>query len=215
VTFQNVFSKNTFALVIDSTSFPSHYTCKIKYSEINTWDNEIFYKKFGLVKKFDTVSTAIEYGKAWHTTYGYELDADSTSKQLRFVTRNLGQPIYIYRYAHTLLTYAEAKTRSGQLDASAYESVNMIRRRANKVDINSPSKYDLQPGLSAQQFADSVVWERAWEFCAEPEGRWYDLLRCEMIEQLPKLRGDYHEMTKSDYFDAIPNSEKILDPNLK
>ena len=69
----------------------------------------------------------------------------------------MGQTTIYIPLCHTLLTYAEAKARSGQLDASAYEAVNMVRRRANKVDINSPSKYDLQPGLSATQFADSVV----------------------------------------------------------
>ena len=70
-------------------------------------------------------------------------------------------------------------------------------------------------GLSAGQFADSIVQERAWEFCAEPEGRWFDLLRLEMIEQLPKLRGDSYSMTKSDYFEAIPSGDKKLNPNLK
>jgi len=91
----------------------------------------------------------------------------------------------------------------------------MVRRRANKVDINSPSKYDLTPELSAKQFIDSVVWERAWEFCAEPEGRWYDLVRTEMVEQLPRLRGGGPAMTKDDYFEILPASEIFLNPNLK
>ena len=128
---------------------------------------------------------------------------------------------YLLRYAHTLLTYAEAKARSGQLDASAYEAVNMIRRRANKVDIYSPSVYDLQPGLSAEQFADSVVWERAWEFAGEPEGRWFDLMRLEMAEDLPELRDpqEYEDIeypvTKEDYFMPIPEEDIWLNPNLE
>ena len=216
ITFQNIVLSDKYAPIItyDSIKNTFFYTKILKYTRINIWNNLIFYKKFGLIINFDTVSKAIEYGIAWNYP-AFQFSPDSTSKNLRYFSFNMGQPIYIYRYAHTLLTYAEAKVRSGQLDASAYEAVNMIRRRANKVDINSPSKFDLQPGLSATQFADSVVQERAWEFCAEPEGRWFDLVRCEMIEQLPKLRGDNHTMTKSDYFDAVPDGEKVIDPNLK
>ncbi len=139
-----------------------------------------------------------------------------------FITETeANKKFYLLRYAHTLLTYAEAKARSGQLDASAYEAVNMIRRRANKVDIHSPSVYDLQPGLSAEQFADTVVWERAWEFAGEPEGRWFDLVRLEMAENLPELRDpqelediDY-PVTKENYFMPIPEEDIWLNPNLE
>ncbi len=133
---------------------------------------------------------------------------------------NYAHSICLYRYAHTLLTYAEAKARSGQLDASAYEAVNMIRRRANFKDIHSPSVYDLQSGLTAEQFADSVVWERAWEFAGEPEGRWFDLLRLEMVDQLPELRYPEeirpaeNEVTEEYYFLPIPEEEIMIIPEL-
>lgn len=133
----------------------------------------------------------------------------------------LGIPrVYIYRYANTLLTYAEAKARSGELDASAYEAVNMIRRRANRENIYSPSVYDIQPGLSPEVFADSVVWERAWELCGEPEGRWFDLLRLEKIEDLPKLRFPYeggppeYPINQDDFFFTIPGGDLDLNPNI-
>jgi hypothetical protein len=74
-------------------------------------------------------------------------------------------------------------------------------------------------GLSAEAFADSVVWERAWELCGEPEGRWFDLVRLEMVENLPKLR--YSDevdppitFDKSAYFFSIPTSDTILNHNL-
>ena len=130
--------------------------------------------------------------------------------------------LYLFRYAHTLLTYAEAKAKSGQLDASAYEAVNKIRRRANKLDINQPSVFDLQPGLSPGQFADSVVWERALEFCAEPEGRWFDILRLEMLEKIYASRYYYEpevpwysKITEENYFMDIPQEDMWLNPNLE
>ena len=128
--------------------------------------------------------------------------------------------IYLFRYAHTLLTFAEAKARMGEPDALAYEAVNRIRRRANKADPNTPSSYDLATGLSPEAFADSVVWERAWELAGEPEGRWFDLLRLDQVRNLPGLRHEYegdlpkYPVTEEDYFFAIPEYEQILNPNL-
>ena len=128
--------------------------------------------------------------------------------------------VILYRYPHTLLTYAEAKAMIGEADASAYEAVNMIRRRANHVDLFNPSEYDLPPGLATEQFVDSVVWERAWEFAGEPEGRWFDLLRLNQVKDLPSLRhpdeGDVpvYPITTDDYFFPIPESDIYLNPNL-
>ena len=130
--------------------------------------------------------------------------------------------LYLYRYAHTLLTFAEAKARSGQLDASAYKAVNKIRRRANKLDIDQPSKFDLQEGLNTEQFADSVVRERALEFCAEPEGRWFDILRLEIIEETHNSRYYdepevpwYRTKPEENHYMDIPLEDIWLNPNLK
>jgi starch-binding outer membrane protein, SusD/RagB family len=169
----------------------------------------IFYKKFGYscsAKDTEVVANLTsDYSSPYFTTYfHYSYD----------------QPIYIFRYAHTLLTYAEAKARSGSLDEKAYEAINMVRRRANKLDVNSPSQFDVKSGLSANQFADSVVRERELELCGEMEGRWFDLVRLEMVEQLPALRDKAstappYAFTKEYYFAPIPDQELNFDPNLK
>jgi starch-binding outer membrane protein, SusD/RagB family len=129
--------------------------------------------------------------------------------------------IYLFRYAHTLLTYAEAKARLGNLDISAFEAVNQIRRRANKVDMNTPSTFDISFDLTPEQFADSVVWERAWEFCAEPESRWFDLLRLEMIGNLKNFKDKTDGPTfpyivdMNTYFFPIPKADQMLNTNLQ
>lgn len=143
------------------------------------------------------------------------------SKKIQFTDHlYLGIPrVYLFRYAQTVLTYAEAKARTGQPDAKAYECVNQIRRRANQLDINTPSKFDLA-GLSSEAFADSVVQERAWELCGEPEGRWYDLVRLERVEELSTLRNPeeggppFGVYDKSVYFSEIPATDIVLNPNL-
>ena len=129
--------------------------------------------------------------------------------------------IYLFRYSQTLLTYAEATARTGKLNELAYECVNQIRRRANKLDLYAPSEFDLTPGLSAEIFADSVVWERAWEHAGEPEGRWFDLVRLEEVEELEQLRHPQeggiprYPITKEDYFMPIPQQDIILNPALE
>lgn len=129
--------------------------------------------------------------------------------------------LYLLRYAHVLLTYAEAKGRMGEPDASAYEAVNMIRRRANNVDYSSPSEYDLTPGLSGAQFADSVVLERAWELCFEPDGRWFDIVRLDLKDELESQKypndvaDEVDENLLSDdwYFFLIPQEDRWVNPN--
>lgn len=132
--------------------------------------------------------------------------------------------VYLLRFAQTLLTYAEAKARSGQLDESAYEAVNMIRRRANQLDIHTPSVFDLSNGLNNEQFLDSVVWERAWELCIEPDGRWFDIIRLDLKD---KLNNEYRYafdfptvipqslLTDDWYFYKIPQEDRWLNPNFE
>jgi starch-binding outer membrane protein, SusD/RagB family len=132
-----------------------------------------------------------------------------------------GGVVYLFRYAQTLLTYAEAKARSGALDAFAYEAVNQVRRRANKLNIFSPSPFDLTSGLSPQQFADSVVQERAWELCAEPEGRWFDMLRLRLTKDLVAIKQHqdilvYPIQTQNNNFLLpVPAIDTLLNPNLR
>jgi hypothetical protein len=86
--------------------------------------------------------------------------------------------------------------------------------------LNEPSVYDLQKGLSPEVFADSVVWERAWELCAENNVRWNDLRRLELVEKLPEMRhplegGSPAKFDKSVYFWPIPAGDIRLNPGLK
>jgi hypothetical protein len=161
-----------------------------------------------------TICNRIGYRKFYYQCYEGKDGLESPFSILVGIPR-----VYIFRYTQTMLTYAEAMARSGQLNAQAYECVNQIRRRAHQLDLNTPSAYDLPSGMSSIAFADSVVQERAWELCGEPEGRWFDLVRLEMVEDLPKLRnpdegGTPSSFDKSVYFSPIPDADIILNPNL-
>ena len=66
-----------------------------------------------------------------------------------------------------------------------------------------------------------MVWERAWEFAGEPEGRWFDLLRTNQVRRLTALRheleGDLpkYPIGEDDYFFPIPGADITLNPNLQ
>lgn len=131
--------------------------------------------------------------------------------------------LYLLRYAQTLLTYAEAKARSGNPDQLAYDAVNKIRRRANHLDLNTPSKYDLPANLTTEQFIDSVVRERAWELSCEPDGRWFDIIRLNLKDKLagyrypmdkPTIVPDIY-LTNDWYFYQIPQEDRWANPNFE
>lgn len=130
-----------------------------------------------------------------------------------------GDNFEVYRFADALLMYAEAKAMSDGPDATAYEAVNMVRRRAHKLDIYTPNdSVDLQPGLDAIAFRDSVLDEKAWEFAAE-QRRWYDLIRTEKVEWAASTKDEndlapLKTVGKNNYVFPIPYADVLMNENL-
>lgn len=119
----------------------------------------------------------------------------------------------IIRYAEVLLNYAEAQAMAdGAPNQDAYDAINAIRNRAGLADLTT--------GLTAEQFRDSVIVERGWEFAGgEPASRWFDLIRTETLEQATTLRdGSEVPLAKSpthdDYWLPIPSIDAVVNPNL-
>lgn len=118
-------------------------------------------------------------------------------------------PMRMLRYSQTVLTYAEAKARSGGPDALAYECLNAIRTRAGLPTYS---------GLSATTFADKCVEERGWELCGE-RVRWFDMVRLEIVQQVvakkdPKDNQPLHAITEKDYLFPIPQYDELLNAKL-
>ena len=110
------------------------------------------------------------------------------------------------RYADCFLIFAEATSQANNGPTiEAYEAANRIRRRAYGVDLDTPDpSVDLSPGMSAQEFQDAILQERAYEFCMEGK-RWFDLIRTgkalEVIQSLGK------PITERDLLWPIPQQE--------
>jgi hypothetical protein len=135
------------------------------------------------------------YGKFW------------VKGDIKTVASNL--PFVMMRYAHVLTIYAEAKARSEGPDQLAYDALNALRERAGLAPVN---------GLTAAEFADAVVAERAWEFAGE-RTRWFDLVRLELVEEANANKHEWDlepitTITKDDYVFPLPLSEILANPNL-
>ncbi len=129
--------------------------------------------------------------------------------------------IIVMRYADILLTYAEAKARTDGPDDLAYKCLNDVRNRAYKGVGTTEASVS---NLSTNDFIDTVVWERAYEFAGfEYSARWFDLQRLELVEKATTEWRDETDdnyklvkaYTKQDYFLPIPTKEVTLNPNLE
>ncbi len=102
-----------------------------------------------------------------------------------------GNDFPIVRYTEILLIYAEATSQAnGGPTPDAYEAANRVRRRAFGLPPDQSSEEaDLPPGLSASEFQDEILLERAKEFVMEGK-RWYDLLRTGKTLEVIRASGD-------------------------
>lgn len=132
------------------------------------------------------------------------------------VTSSISLPSVMMRYAHVLTVYAEAKARgTGGPDQAAYDALNQVRLRGLPAGAKALS---LSDGLTAAQFADAVVQERAWEFACE-RTRWFDLIRLEKVEQANAAKSPddlqpIKAITKANYWFPLPYTDTSINPNL-
>lgn len=85
---------------------------------------------------------------------------------------------YVLRYADILLLYAEALNEWKQGPTTeAYEVINMVRRRGFGIPVETANNIsDLSPGMSYENFQQTVRNERAYELAFEGHRR-QDLIR--------------------------------------
>jgi hypothetical protein len=118
--------------------------------------------------------------------------------------------IYLLRLADAYLIAAEAEARLTGATTNAYNYINTVRTRAGIPNLTA--------GLSQQDFVDSTLQERSWEFYGEGD-RWYDLSRTnKFLTVIPNaVNADYPVRTpaaKNKYF-PIPQVEINANPLLE
>jgi hypothetical protein len=111
----------------------------------------------------------------------------------------------VFRYAEVLLIYAEALNEQGANNSDAYAAINRIRNRAG---LN-----DLTPGLSQDQFRDSVYLERRLELAFEGHRR-YDLIRTGKLIEAMNAQNPGIIIKPYQVLFPIPQSEIDANPML-
>jgi hypothetical protein len=179
----------------------------VPWNSDSTWEQHPYYKKF-------------RYGLG---VPGNGDGCQETDTSIITMNANTNKSNDIIRYSMVLLDYAEASTMAaGEPTADSYNAINLVRQRAGLPD--------LTPGLSATQFRDSVVYERAYEFAGENGIRWFDIVRLQLLPQVIAARdttgnSGYSWLSKENpipakyladpshaYLAPIPQSEMDLNP---
>jgi hypothetical protein len=101
-----------------------------------------------------------------------------------------GNDFPVYRLPDAFYMYAEADVRSdGNLSAQGLEYINMVRRRAYGLDVNTPDpSVDFDSGLTADEYLQIIFDERGKEFLLEGK-RWFDMLRYDNVEEMLTASG--------------------------
>lgn len=117
----------------------------------------------------------------------------------------------IIRYAEVLLIYAEASNELNRSpSAEAYQAIDAVRQRSGV-----PRLQDIAPGLSADNFRDTVFQERRKELVYEYQ-RWFDLVRRgpDYYIKVLKAAGKTLAAPRHIHF-PTPQRELNLNPKLK
>lgn len=143
--------------------------------------------------------------------------------------RNSYNDIVLIRYAEVLLTYAEARIESNQVDQSVYDAINLVRQRTGVMPAVTAATAPSQAALR-----EVVRRERHVEFPLE-DNRLFDIRRWQIaatvmnspaygiLNNFDESREDYGEHvlveqrsfnTGRDYLWAIPQSERSINPNI-
>ncbi len=151
------------------------------------WQGDIIKTRLGGDNEIDVGSK----GDISNTGYYARKTLDESIKgQASFAAPNTSNYIF-YRYAETLLSYAEAQNEAVGPDASVYEAVRLVRDR-----VLLPT---LPAGLSQADMRTAIRRERRVELAFE-DRRWYDIRRWDIT-------------TKGDAVLTKPMYGMLIDPS--
>jgi hypothetical protein len=152
-------------------------------------------------KRYDIwVGKKMVNGTIYTYPYKYTLKANFTAS---FV---LMEYYTVLRLAEQYLIRAEARANQQNL-IGALEDLDTIRSRAGL-----PLLSTTNPDISQQELLTAIQKERQIELFAEWGHRWFDLKRTKQADAVLKNRKPGWNSTDTLY--PIPNSERLLNPNL-
>jgi starch-binding outer membrane protein, SusD/RagB family len=171
---------------------PDNSFLLVPWSSAQTHAGHPFFKKFRAALGGDGVS--------------------ETATVINSINPSTNKALDLIRYPMVLLDYAEASTiATGTASAGAYAAINLVRTRAGLPN--------LAAGLSATDFQDSVVNERAYELAGETGVRWFDIVRLQILPQVLAARAPSENPInpatniQNAYLAPIPIKEMLRNPS--
>ncbi|OQP38869.1 hypothetical protein A4H97_19365 [Niastella yeongjuensis] len=138
-----------------------------------TWRGKTIYTRTDVPNNANEINLTNKPGNAGRTGYFTKKLQDSTIGSSPSTLD--GTNVIVLRYAEVLLNYAEAQNESVGPDASVYDAINKVRKRAGQ-----PA---LPAGLNVDQMRQRIRHERRIEFAFEGK-RFYDIMRWRIAEQI-------------------------------
>lgn len=137
----------------------------------STWRGKTLYTRLGIPNNVNEINLTGIGGNRGRTGYFMRKLQDSTFQSTP--TNLIGTNSIVFRYAETLLNYAEAQNEFAGPDQSVYDAINKVRSR-----VEQPP---LPTGLSKDQMRERIRRERRIELAFE--GKWfYDIRRWRLAE---------------------------------
>lgn len=134
---------------------------------------------------------AVDNGNTNTSRTGFNFLKYVNPEDLAESNNNCHNNIILIRYAEVLLSYAEAKVETNDIDQSVYDAINAVRKRAGMPGFSS--------GKSQTELRDIIRQERKVEFPLEGV-RYFDIRRWKIAEKV--LPGQTYGIT---YVDAKGN----------
>lgn len=172
----------------------------------------------------DPVGTdAVDNGSQYTSPTGFNFNKYVNPEDLKQNNSNSSNNIILIRYAEVLLSYAEAKVETNDIDASVYQAINDVRQR-----VGMPS---IAQGRSQGELRNIVRHERKVEFPLEGL-RYFDVRRWGIAEKvipgqtygftylnesgkLDTIKAEYRKFNPArDHLWPIPQRELNVNPNL-
>ncbi|MGV3642401.1 MAG: RagB/SusD family nutrient uptake outer membrane protein [Adhaeribacter sp.] len=127
------------------------------------------------------------------------------------------QNYYLIRYADVLLMYAEAQNEAQGADASVYEALTAVRKRAGLLP-GVAGLYGLKAAMTQAQMRTAIRDERRWELALEHQ-RYFDIIRWGIAETVlnsivPNPKNKFFDAPR-DYLWPYPQTELDNNPTLK
>ncbi|MCS2523497.1 RagB/SusD family nutrient uptake outer membrane protein [Bacteroides ovatus] len=121
-------------------------------------------------------------------------------------------PDFVFiRYGEVLLTYAEAKIETNDIDQSVLDAINQVRARAYKKDYAAATGYPKVTTQDRDKLRQIVRIERRMELAFEGSIRYMDIIRWKLAEKVLNLP-NYGLLDKDELINKVVNKNKWFFP---